>query len=584
MAKLKLSEDTAHEHIALFTKAPRMIYLGHIASAAVLIYLASAAAHVPGWFLVSWSLVELILTPFAMGWLAHSYNDDTTSWTVKSRWIAWLDGLFLFIGLSWGALLLISLNPDNPAHFSMQMAIVAGASAAAVKSLGLFPRTFALYAIPFLGLVSARLFLLGGDYILLGGLVVIFLVMLLGLSNDALISIKQYIAIKHQNLELADKYRIEAKRADYANREKTRLLAAASHDLRQPVHAIGLLLATLSTDKYSDQDCKTVTNIRQSIDTLSKLFNSVLDVSLLDAGKISVNPDDFLIHDFVTGIVSDLQPLAQITGATITTDVDESRVHCDPVLLRRIIQNLIANSITHGNGARISITTSVEAQKLSICVSDAGPGISKENQARVFDEFLQIDQNRFHPLVNEDNNQQKGLGLGLAIVKRLSTLMNINVHLQSDRSGTSFMLEPIDIIDSPQENEPVTTNATSTLLFDGQHVLIIDDDQQSGEALSHLLHKWGCQTSLGNSKDNQDIDSKPDLVICDYELESGINSLELVSQIQSRFGSDLKIIMVSAGRSPAVQQQIDNTDYLLLAKPVQPVQLRTALLNLFIPG
>lgn len=443
----ELPGDTAHERISLFIKAPRMIYLGHISSACILLYLASHLSHVPHWFLYLWGVVEIVGTPFALGSLTRCYSGDAQGWWGgKRRWMFALDSLFLFVGISWGAMLFISLNPESTPYFSIQMAIAAGASAAAVKSLGLFPHAFKLYSIPLLGLLSARLFLLGGDYVLLGLLVLVFLAMLVGLSKDVMTRMNEYIAIKYQNLNLAEQYRDAAAQANHANREKTRLLTAASHDMRQPIHAAALHLETLSADKFNDKDKATIGNIKQSLAQLDEMFNSVLDASLLDSGKITVSNADVSLAKIVHSIIEDFQHMAVAAGASIETEIPDITISCDPALLRRMIQNLISNAIRYGGAGKITVKTTVEGRELSISVKDTGPGIPLEDQAVIFEEFSRLDQGNGEQGGITASDQGRGLGLGLAIVKRLAALQGMTVELTSDRSGTVFKLGAISIV------------------------------------------------------------------------------------------------------------------------------------------
>lgn len=576
-----LPPGTAHEHISLFVKAPRMIYLGHISSAAVLIYLASQAVHVPSWFIYLWAGIELIATPFAIGWLAHSYNKNPDNWPNKRRWVSLLDGLFLFIGISWGVMMFVSLNPASTAHFSMQMAIAAGASAAAVKSLGLFPRTFALYAIPFLGLLSARLMILGGDYIMLGILVLIFMVMFLGLSKDALLSIQQYIKIKHENLELAEKYKDAAMRADNANREKTRLLASASHDLRQPAHAIGLYLETLSVKDFNKKDQTTLKRIGQSLKVLTKMFNSVLDVSLLDAGKITVNKSIVPLHGLVSGIVNDFQQMASLVGASIEMQIPDVNVNCDPVLLRRMVQNLISNSIRYGEGGNITVYAVQDGNKLRLNVKDMGPGISKKDHGAIFEEFSQINNEGKTSPIETKPEQEKGVGLGLSIVKRLAAMQGIKLSMTSDMSGTIFSMSEIPI---SSEMAPAKVEVSKRLTgkpFSGKLIMIIDDNDDSRNATSELLTHWGCVTITSNGTLDDLADHKPDFIICDYELSGGKNGINVLNEAVEMLGYQVRSVIISGNSSVDAKNDVASAGQVLISKPVRPAQLRSALLAAF---
>lgn len=431
--------DFDHDRILIFTKAPKMIYLGHISSACVLIYLAVQSPQVPTWFIYVWSFIELIITPFLLGWLARSYNKNTDLWKKRKKlWLNCINALFLFIGLSWGTMLFVSLNPENAPYFSMQMAIAAGASAASVKSLGLLPNALKLYIVSFLGLLSVRLMFLGGDYILLGLLVIVFMAMLTGLSKDVFLAVNEYIKIKQQNLELVDKYKDSAMRANNANREKTRLLTAASHDMRQPIHAAALHLESLSAEGLSNEDWVTVGKVKQSLASLDRMFNSVLDVSLLDSGKISVSNSDVSLRKIVSSIVDEFQNMAEAAGTCIETNIPDVVISCDPVLFRRMIQNLISNAIRYGAASKITVYATDEGGSIRISVKDMGPGIHPKDQSIIFEDFSRLDQEDGGNLSNATSGQEKGMGLGLAIVRRLAALQGMSLSLTSNQSGESL--------------------------------------------------------------------------------------------------------------------------------------------------
>jgi len=581
MTIFHLHPDTIHEHIALFTKAPSKIYLGHIASAAVLIYLGSQSPSVPAWFLYLWAAIEIVITPAALGWLVNSYKNNPAQWVDKPKWVNRLDGLFLLVGLSWGTMMFVSLNSSNAVHFSMQMAIIAGAGAASVKSLGIFPRSFALYGISFFGLVAARVFMLGGDYIFLGVLIVVFLIMLLGLSKDTLLSIKQYIEIKNQNLKLAKQYQDAAARADNANREKTRLLATASHDLRQPFHAIGLYLETLTGRGFSEQDEKTITQVKHSLDGMTRLFNSLLDVSLLDEEKVEVNRSKTSAHKLISGIVEDFRPIAKVAGVSIELNVPDLTIFCDPILLRRMVQNLISNSIKYGGGSPITAYATKNKETMSICVKDLGPGIPAEAQAIIFEEFAQLDRAKPITLTAAPSHQERGLGLGLAIVKRLAQLQGIKVKLVSDATGTTFLLEGIPISETPIALKGAAQLFAKDSMFKNKLILIIDDDTGSLKATSSLLAYWGCRTitSEGTGKILEGL--QPDFIICDFELSDGKTGLDVLQSVKKVLNKSVPALIISGNSSIEVRQAVEKAGLNLINKPVQPVKLRSALLQGF---
>ena len=580
-----LPENSVREHVNVFLKTPDSIYLGHITSASVLIFIASSNPSVPTWFLILWGILEIIFYPLLMEVWRRTYTRITPSKRTPYLWIGLMDYLSLVVGASWGVMTYVSLNPDNVAHFAIQMSIAAGATAAAVRSLGVFPRSFVLYAVPYLGLLSLRLILLGDEFILLGGLVLIFLSMMLRFGHDTLESVSQYIQISNENLELAQRYREAAEAARHANREKTRLLAAASHDLRQPLHAIGLHIETLPLKTMDEKSRETLGRIRSSLQTLSKLFNSVLDVSLLDSGKVQVRPSLVDLEDMLNHVLDDYEPLAEIAHVTLMLECPKVGIQADGILVRRMVQNLLSNAIRHSGGGFARILVELEGEDLSISVCDDGPGIPAEHQAVIFEEFTQIKKRRQRIMPNMDTSDQveKGLGLGLAIVRRLADLQNLAVDLDTSPSGTTITLRGFKSAPLSQKSKP-TTGPSDRIgtVFGHKRILVVDDDEETRQATVSLLQAWGCQLASAESLEAIDeIEGPIDLIISDYSFPARYTGLDIIKEARTRYGKDLKALVISGDLSDEVHQRVSGEKLLLIHKPVQPVQLRSAMLGLF---
>ncbi|PLW76915.1 ATP-binding response regulator [Cohaesibacter celericrescens] len=581
-----LAADRVREHINLFLKTPVSIYWGHIASAAALLYIAVQNAAVPVWFVWSWGVLQIVGYPCLLELWRLSYQRSTFENKKPYLWIQLMDLLSFGVGASWGVMLFISLNPDNVAHFAIQMSIAAGATSAATRSLATFPRSFALYAVSFLGLLAVRLFLLGDDFIVLAGLVLVFLAMLLRYGYDVLQSVSQYIAISNENLDLAQRYRDAADEADHANREKTRLLAAASHDLRQPIHAIGLHMETLPTALMDDRGRETMQRIRSSLQTLSKLFNSLLDVGLLDSGKIQVRNGRFDLQDMLSRVVDDYEPLAELSHVSLTLECPRVGVMGDTILIRRMVQNLLSNAIRHAEKGTVRVHVSNRYGRLSIAVADDGAGIAKEHQALIFEEFTQISHGtpRLSSSHNTVASQDKGLGLGLAIVRRLADLQHLTLDLQTGPTGTCLSINGLEAAPlTALTEQAITPSERIGARFKQKRILVVDDDQESLKATVNLLNKWGCQTSEArHMADLDSVEGPFDLVISDHSFGADYTGIDIVKEARRLFGPSLKALIVSGDSSGAVKNLISKAGLLLIYKPVQPVQLRSAMLDIFL--
>ncbi|WP_316859802.1 hybrid sensor histidine kinase/response regulator [uncultured Cohaesibacter sp.] len=584
--KTRLPADRVHEHVNVFLKTPNAIYSGHIASASVLLIIAHYNPRIPVWFLFFWGFLELLAYPLLMELWRRSYLKREPDKRDPYLWIRLMDLLSFVVGTSWGVMTFVSLNTDDVAHFAVQMAISAGATAAAVRSLAVFPRSFALYATPYLGLLALRLVMLGHEFILLAILVLVFLAMMLRFGHDVLESMSQYIEISNENLDLAQRYREAAESSRHANREKTRLLAAASHDLRQPIHAIGLLIETLPSNAMDEKSKETLSRIKNSLQTLSKLFNSLLDVSLLDSGKIQVRQSVFDLEDALNHILDDYEPLAEIAHVTLSLECPKIGVVGDPILIRRMVQNLLSNAIRHSNGGTAFVKVQTDGAQVDILVSDDGPGIAKEHQALIFEEFTQIRQRSKREMLNTGDVVpiEKGLGLGLAIVRRLADLQNLTLHLETASTGTCLSIR--GLVRAPlSEHAAKAANPSEKIgeRFQQKRILVVDDDMETLEATVGLLQKWGCQLSrAANLAEVKNLSGPCDLIISDFSFPSGETGLEIIEEARKTHGSDLKAIIISADSSEQVQKQVKDAGLLLIHKPVQPVQLRSAMLDIFL--
>lgn len=582
----RLPDDAVEDHLDIFLKMPNAIYVGHVASAATLLYIAQKNPAVPVWFLYVWGVLEVAGYPLMMELWTRLYKRSNPKTRNHHNWIRWMDALCILVGTSWGVMMFVSLHPENVASFAIQLSIAAGATAAAVRSLAVFPRSFTLYAVPFLGLLSIRLFTLGGDFVLLGGLVLVFLFMLLHSGRDVMLSVSQFIAIRHENLDLAERYRGAAAEAEHANREKTRLLAAASHDLRQPIHAIGLHLESLPVDKMERGSRQTLMRIRNSLQSLSKLFNSLLDVSLLDSGKIQVKPSIFDLQEAMNGVLDDYEPLAEIARVTLTLECPKTGIEGDAILIRRMVQNLLSNAIRHSQGGMVRVLVTQNGPAYSIAVMDDGPGIAKEHQAAIFEEFTQI--SRQSRSVNSpdhvDNAVNKGLGLGLAIVRRLADLQGLELDMESGPSGTTMTIRGLQSADLAEisDTAPNPSNRIGAL-FSKKHILVADDDVETLEATAGLLRKWGCRvTMVSQMEEIGNERHKPDLLVSDYSFGDRYTGLDIIGKSRDIYGADLKALIVSGDSSDLVENKVRDAGILLIHKPVQPVQLRSAMLDAFL--
>lgn len=407
---------------------------------------------------------------------------------------------------------------------------------------------------------------------------------LIGMSVDiserklAEIRLKQLNEQLEARIEEATRaLRLKKEDAESANYDKTRFLAAASHDLRQPMHALGLFVGELQSKLTTPEQRKIVGKVEESVDALSNLLDALLDISKLDAGVVTPNVMEFSIENLLEHIARDYVPLAERKGIALQVVPNSAVVCSDPVLLERILVNLISNAIRYTpNGGTVLLVCRRRRDKLRIEVRDNGIGIPTSEQGNIFREFVQ--------LANKERDRSKGLGLGLAIVDRIARLLHHEISLRSEENRGSVFAVSVPMMDAPihePEQRILTTNIageqSSPSEFDNMDVLVIDDDALVCKSTQGIIESWGCSVSMAASLNEvKEIHGKADfdLVICDYRLPDG-DGVEIADWIKAHFRIQPLFILISGDTSPDVLRMVNERGIQLLHKPVRPAKLRS---------
>jgi signal transduction histidine kinase len=371
----------------------------------------------------------------------------------------------------------------------------------------------------------------------------------------------------------ADELRQQAEaarsRAEAADRAKSRFLAAASHDLRQPLHALGLVAATLG-ERSSDAGTRSsVERIRALVASLEALLSSLLDVSKLEAGAIVAAPRDFPLDPLFARIANDFAPEASDAGLVFLVLPTRRFARSDPLLLERILRNLVANALKYTKRGGVLVGCRQRGSGLSVEVWDTGPGIPAAEQGRIFEEFYQIG--------NPGRDRSQGLGLGLAIVRRLAGLLGHDVEVRS-RVGRGSMFRVRVPEGVAREARPIEAADPQPGVLAGRRVLVVDDEASVREAMVDALAAWGCQGSaFARALDVPPDASPPDAMIVDYRLAGGTDGLAAIAELRARFGRAIPALLVSGESSVAGIARIRASGIPLLHKPVPPARLRAAL-------
>lgn len=359
-----------------------------------------------------------------------------------------------------------------------------------------------------------------------------------------------------------------------ANRAKSRFLAAASHDLRQPLHALGLFVAALDEPGSQAKANRgvVVKNINRSLHALEQLFNALLDISKLDAGVVKPEVRDAALTPLLDRLSSEYEPQARAKGLVWFYRAAHAIVRTDTVLLETVLRNLIGNAIRYTNQGEVRLTCVITAGCVQIEVADTGIGIPPEQQQEVFREFVQLH--------NPARDRTKGLGLGLAIVDRLTKLLDHPLQMVSAPGhGSTFVLE---LPCGDERLAQAAAQADGEALFPEEsplRILVIEDEIDAREALATLLKNWGHEVMAVASPD--EVASihgpAPDAIITDYRLREEATGSEAIRRIRRMWSHDIPALIVTGDTAPERLRQAQQSGFALLHKPVSPGKLRAFL-------
>jgi len=397
---------------------------------------------------------------------------------------------------------------------------------------------------------------------------------LLVCSEDvtALVKAEQVLRERSKMLEKVTQEKLKADNsrlmAELAVTAKNKFIATASHDLRQPLHALGLYLDVLEAKVQSSDQQALITKIKNSCNALSVLFNSLLDLSRLDAGVVDVEPMHFRIAPLLKSLREEFEEVAADKSLSISVDNSDATVFTDAVLLERILRNLIQNAVTYTEKGSVEVRCSVQESILRIDIVDTGPGIPQYEQNAIFSEYYQLEHQGNRPTI--------GLGLGLAIVRRLVDLLDVKFDLKSEIGEGSVFSLHLALGDASNTVEPVALSAQSKL--SGQTVLVIDDDAEILDGMRHVLQAHGCNpiVALSASEAIESLTEKdmvPSMIVADYRLDNGQTGDIAIKLVREEFNIDIPAIIVTGDTSADRLKEATNSGFRLLHKPVQPDEL-----------
>lgn len=364
--------------------------------------------------------------------------------------------------------------------------------------------------------------------------------------------------------------------AEAASQAKSRFLAAASHDLRQPAHALGLFVARLKQLPYDAQTRELLAGVDASVLALQDMLDAFFDYSRLDSQLTHAHLQGFALNAVFDTLRTSFSDMASQKGLRLRIRPTTAWVQSDPVLLHRVLLNLLSNAVqhTHSGSVLLSCRPGSGRGVLHIEVRDSGIGIAQEHQQKVFEEFYQVE--------NPERDRNKGLGLGLSIVERSCKLLDHRIALRSALGcGSTFTLQV------PQGSADVALPASgpqeqvSSNDMGGMRVLLIEDDALGRAALAGLLQSWGCQVlaarTAQSALERYSAELSPDFLVTDFRLLGAHDGVDAVQQLRALAGRDIPACVISGDTDEGVKHRIATAGLLLLQKPVKPAKLRSLL-------
>ena len=562
---------------SLFRQSSRMLYANYpvVALTAMLFW-----NFFPAVTIIIWVVLSFVLTTFRAGmdWYflrTLPVGQDAVRW-------GWIFTFFSFLsGCLWGAIGVIFFTPHDMMITAFICIMVASIVGGSVTLLSAFPPAYYLSAIPTILPFSIYALIYGGElFTVLGVLACICLWVNLVSCRSIYATQRESVMLRFQNLELIQQLTQQKELAETAVRAKTQFLAAASHDLRQPVHALGLFVATLralnARTELKRSDVENVTDrLQVTLKNLGQLLNGLLHVSRLDAGAVAVSKRSVRLQDVFNNLYNEFSESADAKNIELRIVPTLLWVYTDQVILQRILLNLMSNALRYTRQGKILIGCRRRGMTVMVQVMDTGMGIAADELLKIFQEFYQVQ--------NASRDRAQGLGLGLSIVQRSVHLLGSKLSVASipgRGSVFAFMLPATLAVLLPQRQK----DNVLMQRHDNQSgiVLAIDDDIEILDALELLLPAWGYTVVAVPTLEQalaaaDQYASTINFVLADYRLTEDVTGADVIRAVLIRMGRTVPAAIITGDTSPERIREANATGFKLLHKPLDPQEVRILL-------
>lgn len=603
----KYPPSVAAELIRMLYRYVPAVLAANMVNSALLV--AALWSHADRRVLLGWVSAVMILTFVRVGlWL--SCRGRLTNDEVTAKWGFRYTLGSAISGVLWGSIAFLFVQPGRPHSLILVSFVIGGMGAGAVTSLSAHLPTFHLYLLGSMLPLELRLLTLGdGGGLAMAGMAAVYVVGLLLIGRNFNAALIRALALNEENQrllatreqevrlrtadlqaanadlerEISERKEAEARREEAraeavrANQTKSRFLAAASHDLRQPLQSMFLFAASLHTYVTNKKGVDALVRIERGLDILKGLLDSLLDLSRLDVNVIEPHMAVFPLRPMLDDIVANYARIAASKGIALKCgDLADILVRSDQMLLGRMIRNLVENALRYTERGRITLSSHITDHCVRIAVADTGIGIAPDQLEWIFEEF--------HQVGNPERDKSRGLGLGLAIVQRLSRILDhpIEVHSQLGVGSTFSIKIPVAlgaVAEPPAAivEEPADSGA-------GRRVIVIDDDPLVLLALSCIFEQWGYGVTMAGSEEEAvgrlPPDGALDLIVADYRLRNGRVGTDAIRGIRTACGNKIPSILLTGETGTECAIEAEALEAQVLHKPVTPHDLAFAMKRL----
>ena len=525
-------------------------------------------SHSPRNWLIAWAIAEGLVATTAYVDYRHFVRQGFTPDAPRRKTM-----LAFTSALAWGSAPLL-LMPSALEYQVLLLLVVCCIAFSGTVYFSYLTPAFYAFVFPLLGMTALAFLLQGGEIqITLSISMIVLLLAVLRFGKNFNDALTRAISVSLENKALVAELTEQKEAAIKANFAKTRFLASASHDLRQPMHTIGLLVALLRNRGGPPEQNNIIEKIHGATQAMEHLFTGLLDISKLDAGMVKPEIEDFAIAEVLDSVRANFTPPAEDKGLQLRVVPCSAIVLSDAVILERIVANLVANAVRYTTSGKILVGCRRKSNAIAIQVCDTGIGIPRERHGEIFQEFIQLD--------NPERDRTKGLGLGLSIVKRSADLLGHSIAIRSRPGKGSCFTITVGRGAHVSAPELVASDAqmtTTGVALNGLFIVVIDDELDIRFAMQSVLEQWGCHVlSAGSAQEA--IDQlrnhlrSPDLVISDYRLRDNQNGIQAVKAIRIALEEALPAIIITGDIAATELRQVVELGLPLAHKPISAEQL-----------